>query len=367
MNEQQLLGKKILKLTGITAAVYVSVRFLLPLVIPFLIAFGLAACLNCLVKKLTQAKRTRKKVACFVVFFVFLLLFFGIGAFLLYQLFLQMKGCLANYKGWCDVLSGYWCQCCDRMEAITGIHGGKINEIVEQKIVVFWKEKQDGLLSGLVNHSMSSMRRIFGILWIMLVTFVSTLLLLLDFDHITSGFGNSGIGKIVCQIAGHVKHAGGSYLKAQFIIWGLVSTICVVGLFLAKNPYALLAGIVIGICDAMPFLGTGTVFIPWMILEVIQGKYGYALWYLFLYLACVIVREMAEPRLVGNSIGVHPICVLMSIYIGIKVYGGVGVIFGPLSAFLIWEIYNLTQNTHGFNHEMGEKNDRNPKGGTGQE
>ena len=354
MNEQQLLWKKIITLVGITAAVYLSVRFLLPLVIPFLIALGLAGFLNCFVKKMTRMQRKRKKAACFVVFFLFLLLFFRIGAFLVYEFFLQIRGFCVNYKSWSNVLMGYWCDCCDRVEAITGIHGGKINEIVGQKVVVFWKQKQDRLLSYMVNHSMNSMRRILKILWIMLVTFVSTLLLLLDFDHIMSWVLHSRSGKTVCHIASHVKQAGGSYLKAQFIIWILVSTICVIGLVFAKNSYALLAGIAIGVCDAMPFLGTGTVFIPWMILEVIQGKYGYALWYLCLYLACVIVREMAEPRLVGNSVGVHPICVLMSIYIGIKVYGGVGVIFGPLSAFLIWEIYKIAV-----------KNDRNPQKETG--
>ena len=72
MNEQQLLWKKIITLVGITAAVYLSVRFLLPLVIPFLIALGLAGFLNCFVKKMTRMQRKRKKAACFVVFFLFL-------------------------------------------------------------------------------------------------------------------------------------------------------------------------------------------------------------------------------------------------------------------------------------------------------
>lgn len=342
-NEQQLLGKKIIKLVGITAAVYLCVRFLLPLVIPFFIAFGLAACLHCLVQKITQTKRARKKVICFVVFFLFLFLFFGIGAFLLYELLIQIKDVCANYKSWCNVLTGYWCQCCDRIEEVTGIHGGQINEIVGQKIVLFAKEKQDKMVASLVNRSMHSVRWILGICWVVLVTFISTLLILLDFERITAMFKRSEFGKMICQITEHVKQAGGSYLKAQLIIWSLVSVICVAGLFLTGNSYALLAGIAIGLCDAMPFLGTGTVFIPWMILKVIEGKYWYALWYFVLYLVCVIVREMAEPRLVGNSVGVHPISVLMSIYIGMKVYGGVGVIFGPLSAFLIWEIYKMSE------------------------
>lgn len=341
--ESGLLWKKIIKIAGITAGVYVSVRFLLPLVIPFLAAFGLAALLNGLAKKILRENCRYEKALRTVLFFCVLAVVAAVGIFLAYELVMQIKELCLNYGSLCGKLKGYWGECCGRLEALSGVRAGKINEIVCEKAAGLWKKGQDKVMAGIWNHSVNGVQSCLHILWVMLVISVSTLLIFLDYDHLFLVLKESGIGKTAGHIANRVKTAGGSYLKAQLIIWLCVSTICVVGLFLTGNSYALLAGIAIGFCDALPFLGTGTVFIPWMILEVLQGKYGLAIWYLVIYLCCSITREMLEPKLVGKGIGVHPICVLMSIYIGIKVYGGVGVLFGPLSAFLIWEIYKMTE------------------------
>ncbi len=340
--ESKLLWKKILKLAGITTGVYIGVRFFLPLVIPFFVAFGLAALLQCVEKRIKKAGGGGKKALRFVIFFVFFLLVAAGGLFLCYELIVQIKRLCQNYENLCAVGREYWGGCCTRLEALCGIRAEQINEIICEKAVVFWKKGQDKVMACVFDRSVSSIQWILHAAWVMLVISVSTLLIFLDYDGLVMHLRDSGIGKTAGHIAGRLKTAGGSYLRAQLIIWLCVSTICVVGLFLTGNSYALLAGIAIGICDALPFLGTGTVFIPWMILEVLQGKYGLAVCYLGIYLACSITREMLEPKLVGGGIGVHPICVLMSIYIGIKVYGGVGVLFGPLSAFLIWEIYKMT-------------------------
>ena len=340
--ESKMLWKKILKLAGITTGVYIGVRFFLPLVIPFFVAFGLAALLHCMTKRIGNGGGKGKKALRLLLFFVFFLLFAAGGLFLIYELIMQVKRLCLNYGNLCAVGRDYWGDCCVRLEALSGIRADQINEIVCEKAAVFWKKGQDKVMACVFDRSVSSIQWVLHACWVMLVISVSTLLIFLDYDGLVLRFRDSGIGKTAGHIAGRLKTAGGSYLKAQLIIWLCISTICVLGLFLTGNSYALLAGIAIGICDALPFLGTGTVFIPWMILEVLQGKYGLAVCYLGIYLACSITREMLEPKLVGGGIGVHPICVLMSIYIGIKIYGGAGVIFGPLSAFLIWEIYKMT-------------------------
>ena len=340
--ESKLLWKKILKLAGITTGVYVGVRFFLPLVIPFFVAFALAALLHGAAAKIEKkAGKGKRALRLFLFFFFFLLTVFG-GLLLIYGLAVQVKRLCLNYGNLCAVGRDCWRDCCARLEVLSGIEAEQINAVICEKAVTFWKKGQDQVMACVFDRSVSSIRWMLHAGWIMLVISVATLLIFLDYDGLVRRFQNSGIGNVAGHIAGRLKTAGGSYLKAQLIIWLCVSAICVTGLFLTGNSYALLAGIVIGVCDALPFLETGTVFIPWMILEVLQGKYGLALWYLGIYLACSITREMLEPKLVGGGIGVHPVCVLMSIYIGIKVYGGVGVIFGPLSAFLIWEIYKMT-------------------------
>lgn len=136
-------------------------------------------------------------------------------------------------------------------------------------------------------------------------------------------------------------HAGGTYLKAQLIILALISGVCIAGLFLTGNSYAILAGVLIGMSDALPFIGTGLVFIPWLIIDLFRGKYFAAVIYGILFILSTFIREFMEPRLMGRGLGVHPLAVIISIYAGLKIYGTAGVILGPLS--WIFNLGNLSQ------------------------
>ena len=136
-----------------------------------------------------------------------------------------------------------------------------------------------------------------------------------------------------------ILEAIGGYVKAQCIIIGVIMVICVVGFFVAGTPYATVIGIGTGILDALPVLGTGLVIVPWAIVEIVRGEYLTALILGLTYGACALTREVLEPRLVGKRLGLFPILVLMSVYVGVKVYGAAGILLGPLSLLVIQELW----------------------------
>ncbi len=213
----------------------------------------------------------------------------------------------------------------------------------EQLFVNMQNRMKSGFRSGtlpyLLKNSMSYAKVVFSMIGVALVSIISGLLILTDYPNITAAIHRSGIGKLAVQVKRHAKEAGGTYLKAQIAILLIISLICIAGLFATGNPYALLAGMGIGICDALPFIGTGTIFVPWMIIDIINGKYVLAAVYGLLYVICSFSRQFLEPRLIGGRLGYPPIVVLMSIYIGVHVYGAAGVLSGPVSGFLICELY----------------------------
>ena len=131
-----------------------------------------------------------------------------------------------------------------------------------------------------------------------------------------------------------------TYVKAQSMIILVIVLICVVGLLLGGEPYFLPLGIAIGVCDALPFLGTGICFLPWALWRLLKGRYLSGVWLILLYVLTSFVRQTLEPKLIGTKLGVPPLAVLFSIYIGIKVYSRAGFILGPISAFLIWQLYS---------------------------
>ena len=137
------------------------------------------------------------------------------------------------------------------------------------------------------------------------------------------------------------------YVKAQCLIILTITSLCVLGLLAAGERYWLIIGVAIGICDALPFLGTGICFLPWALWRLLSGRYVTAVWFVMLYVITSFTRQTMEPRLIGKRIGVPPLAVLISIYIGVKIFSRGGFLLGPISAFLIWQIYNDTTDKEG--------------------
>ena len=108
-----------------------------------------------------------------------------------------------------------------------------------------------------------------------------------------------------------------------------------------KNPYALLLGIVIGFVDALPILGTGTIFLPWVLVLVFMHKLKQASMIMILYLICYYTRQFLEPKLMGDKFGMSPTVMLITIYAGLKLFGVMGVFTGPVALILIREISDI--------------------------
>lgn len=120
------------------------------------------------------------------------------------------------------------------------------------------------------------------------------------------------------------------YIRTQLILMIFTSTICMIGLRILKFDYSLLIGIIIGIVDAFPILGSGTILIPWAAYNGVSGNLYEALGLLIIYGVVILFRQTLEPKVLGSQIGVYPLITLMAMYIGIKLFGFLGIIIGPI-------------------------------------
>ena len=95
---------------------------------------------------------------------------------------------------------------------------------------------------------------------------------------------------------------------------------------------------VIAVIDMLPLLGSGIVLLPWALVCFLGGdvKVGIAL--LVIWIIATVAHQLAEPKLLGKHIGLHPLATLMSVYIGAELFGFVGLIAGPLVAVAIKSI-----------------------------
>ena len=148
-----------------------------------------------------------------------------------------------------------------------------------------------------------------------------------------------GIWKRCSTVISDLKHVVGGYFKAQFKIMGVVYIILVIGLLILKVDYVLLVGLLIAFLDALPFFGTGTVLGPWAILKILSKDYTMAVGLIILYLVTQLVRQLIQPKIVGDSVGVPPIPTLFLLYIGYKLGGVFGMIVAVPVGLIIMTLY----------------------------
>lgn len=333
------MGSKILKLLLLIGAVYLGMKYIFPIVLPFFIALVLARLLYPLAKKAEKVLKGRRALARSLVYVLFLLSLGAVCAGLLYLCYRMGCGCMENIDYIMEQVQMFSGECSRRVEEISGLASDEVG----RKIT----EMAGNVSKGAVKISKEAGMCILSFLAKALVAFVASFLMLQDYENVMGMLQKTWAGRKAFEILREMKGAFGAYLKAQITIMGIVTVICVLGLFLAGLPYALPVGISIGIFDALPFLGTGTILVPWTFVDLLAGKYLWAFWHFMIYIVCTCVRQFLEPRLVGKKLGVPPIFVLMSLYIGIQVYGGTGVLLGPVSALLIYEIWMMGGRTKG--------------------
>lgn len=308
----------------------------------FFVAFLLAKLLNPAVEKLERKFKLKRTLWSSLMVGVLTVSLTLLVAFFLKTLGDQIRNVAENLEVYRQQAAQFWEDCCFQMENITGIKATDIQSGVEQRLPEIMEHFQSNLFPAVMNGTITYAKNLFILVGICFVIIISTILILKDYKSIRSSLEHHPIGKISLRVCRRTYAAGGAYIKSQLIILVIISITCVIGLYLSGNEYALLTGCSIGICDAMPFLGTGTVFVPWALFEVIQGKYMLAAIYAAIYTICSLMREILEPKLLGNKLGMPPLTVIVSMYVGLGIYGLWGFALGPLSYILIKEIYLTT-------------------------
>ncbi len=135
------------------------------------------------------------------------------------------------------------------------------------------------------------------------------------------------------------------FIKSALIIMVIVTAICVTGLSILGFPYAFLIGIAAGVIDALPAFGVGFFLYPMFFFYLATGSYSAAIGIACIYIAVHVTRQMLEPKILGSQIGLHPLLTLMSIYVGLKIFGIIGFAIGP--TFLVICKIILSKNLEG--------------------
>ena len=134
----------------------------------------------------------------------------------------------------------------------------------------------------------------------------------------------------------NLRYAVGGYFKAQFKIMVVVFLILLVGLGFLGTGYFVLVALLIAFLDFLPFFGTGTAMIPWAVYEFFMGDYKLTAALIVIYVTTQVVRQLLQPKMVGDSVGLNPLVTLLLLYIGYRMGGILWMILAvPIGMVLI--------------------------------
>lgn len=140
-------------------------------------------------------------------------------------------------------------------------------------------------------------------------------------------------------IQSSLKQAVGGYFVAQFKIMGIVAIILFAGFGILQIKYAILLGILISMLDFLPFFGTGTVMVPWAVIKVLTGEYRMAIGLVIIWGVSQLVRQIIQPKIVGDSMGMPPLPTLFLLYAGFRFAGALGLIIAVPIGMIVYNLY----------------------------
>jgi sporulation integral membrane protein YtvI len=347
--ERPLVGKLLrgLWVSVIIILSIIAIYFVVPLIYPFLIGWLIAYLLNPLVNLLERKGRMHRWLAVSLAILIFLSTLSGLITLVIFRIVSEIQRLALfinnNYdqwltdistligsdmiQSWIDQISDFYKQFGDKGSADTGIIsiGGKLAEAVTS------------ILQQIAAYMVVFITTLPNVAVGLIIAFIATFFISKDWYRIRRWGGNlmsSQVKDSVEAIWIDLRKALFGFLKAQFILISITACFVIVGLFLLRVEYAVSIGLLIGLVDLMPYLGTGAVFIPWIIIVLIKGNYAFAIGLSVLYGIILIARQLAEPKVLSSSIGLNPLVTLIGVFVGLKLFGVLGLIIGPIGLVL---------------------------------
>lgn len=331
----------LITLLGIILGVFLGIRFL-QFFMPFVIGWIIAMIANPLVRILERRLKVARKHTS-------MLIIIGVLAAVIVAIYFLGVRIGAETRSFLEQAPEIYAEFREDFQDAGKNLESIINELPENIQESLNEVQQDiGNISGQAVGRLSQLtvdkagtfaRNIPGILISIIFSILSAYFFIADRDRILE-FGRIHTPQIIQEkwrmMAESFKTVFGGYFKAQFKIMAVIGVILFIGMLILKVRFAILVAVLVAFLDMLPFLGTGTVLIPWAVFKLISGDIRYAVGLVILYLTTQLVRRVIEPKMVGDSIGMNPLVTLIFMYIGYRAAGVIGMIMAvPIGAIVL--------------------------------
>jgi len=325
----------------ILALGYLFLRYLLPPLSPFIFGFAIAWLLNKPAKTLGKKLRLPTRIPAFLLAIVFFAIVFVAAITAGLQVISALEHFVPQIPSlYAKTIVPFITHTFNDLEVVLAEYDPAIVDLVDRiltELFAYLGQLVSNLSLSLVRLVSSIITGLPTVILSVILTVVSTFFISLDFDSIVAFMKRclparmrSTVSETVTTGVTSVRKILVSYIVIMFMSFAELS----IGFLLLRVPYAVGLGLLVAVIDLMPILGTGLILIPWAMIAAVLGNIRMAVGVALLYIVMLAVRNVVEPKLVGSQMGLHPLVTLISMFLGLQLFGIAGLFGFPIALSL---------------------------------
>lgn len=329
----------------VVVVVLLLMKYVVPYFLPLFVAVIIVVPLHGVCLKRGWCQNKGKGIMAggvlFTILLFVLLLFIGLGTFFFSRAQSFIQNLVVMEAECIELVSDF----CHRLEIYSGLGNGVVEAWLREKVIGIFGNlaiESSSWISSTLRY-LAGMGRLFTL---GLVTFICVVLFAREIDRWQQGLLNIAVLEpsidrvlsVTLRIGKKLGRMMKTFMKTQSVILCCISLTAGTGLFFAGISEFWFYGLLAGVMDVLPFIGTGIVLIPIGVIQFLGGNYLSGVIIFSIYILCIVIREVLEPRLMGDGLQVSPVAILVSVYAGVLFYGIGGVLLGPVTLLILVEI-----------------------------
>ena len=323
-------------------SIYVVLKYFIPLILPFVIGFAIAYVLKPLIRKIQKATKIPVKFVSFFTIIFFYALFIILLSWFGVEIFNYLKSVFQTLPNLYKNVLYPWLQ--DGLNNIL-LMAEKLDPVIYKSIMEYNNDLLKSIGDLISNISVFSVawissyaNRVPSILINVLLTVISSFFFTMDYQRIVTFILNQlkpNHRALLMNAQGFLGSTIKKYIKSYFIIMSITYLELAIGLSIIGIDKAFIIAFLIAIFDVLPVMGTGGIMIPWTIINFVEGKTSLGIGLLVLYIVVTVIRNIVEPKVVGDRVGLHPIVTLFAMFIGTSLFGVAGLLSFPITLAIL--------------------------------
>lgn len=316
---------------GIGALLYLGLKHALWAILPFLLAWMIATATRPLAERISSRTGLPKRAVRVILTVLISLSFIGGACLVIWALaseLWRLLGGLGDGSVLRRIVDGI--SSLGPLGDIFDSFGERLSDVFYELLVSVASR-----LGGAVTSLIGAVPR--ALLFI-LITVIASVYFALDLEGINRAARRitpPGLYSLLLRMRRGFFDIGLKYLRSYLLLMLLTFAVMLTGLLILGRPYALLLAFVIAALDVLPVLGVGIIILPWGIYELALGEARVGIGLFILLAVYELIRQLAEPKIIGKQLGVHPVLTLFLVYASYTVFGIGGILLVPISVVLI--------------------------------